>query len=302
MSHNTSWWRSETFWDVSLTVIIGLFLRFVVLGFPIQVVLVEFVLDGLIVIAVVGVVIGRKLLAFRGLIQSLLLIHEHKDVRHPIIRFLEKTVKDIEITLAAAFSKDGVAVTLSNVDFVARQCFHFGNGVYHGTDSNVPSEFKKQYPEYLRYHEHNTAKAQKPGFRVVIVTQQAMLHDYNSNKHDCITFLQWHASHTIFLLQIDPDRALELSKDAGISVTDIGIWDSNLAVLFGPIQAAEKKIIVRDNTSEEFAKCQDYFLLLLREANKIDWRLETTLSFRARNQAEREEDIASVKSQWKLQS
>jgi hypothetical protein len=264
----------------------------------------EIFLDLVIFLGTSALTLGRKLWAIRGLIGTLLRIHDQTDrgarrIWGAVLRIqIEGNLHD---TFVKASSSTGAEFSMADVDLISQLCFRSGNGVYNGTDSNPPSVFASKYSQYLAYQEENLKKKDQPGIRVLLVSEDDLNADLHNpdNRDDFHAFIEWHDNNHIDLLQVGPQKADELRKRYSLPSTDIGIWDDDLAVIFQDVAASQKlNLYICPQLSPRFNQCQNYFLSLLDNSNSlrlISGRVVTkALSGNERNQYK-----DKVRKQWR---
>ncbi len=262
----------------------------------------ELLVDLLILIGSISLTFGRKLFAIRNLIGTLLAIYDHTDrgTRRLWIQLLRRQIAgNLQDTFLAASSTSGAILSTLDVDLISQLCFRSGYGVYNGTDSNPPSEFNKKYPQYLAYHEQNIRKKDRPGIRVLVVSEEKLEEDFQRDRIDFDVFRTWHDDNSIELLQVDPETARKLANSRGLPSTDIGIWDKDLVAIFCQIDSTSDKLnlFICPQGSERFIQCQDYFLALLDNSNSIQV-FQNRIVVQARSFNDRQQDKKKVREQW----
>jgi len=289
------------FLEIAKVAGIGLILRVLIgalFGVPYESLSKDAALDATIVIVSSALVTAERLTRLWSVIRTLLAFFEktNRSFRKPAIEFLRKGVATLAEMIPSVFSFDGVKLSTLEVGFISQLCFRFGRGVYHGTDSNVPSVFKKKYPLYLSYHEENAKKRAQPGIRILLVSESSLMQDFKSHRNDFETFYGWHGQNAIALLQVDPHTARGVAEAFEIPSTDIGIWDSTYAGIFKE-EDDRIRLIMRSNGSESFDKCQKYFLELLTHTKEVRI-INAKLELRDRELRYKEDDQNTVKAQW----
>jgi len=288
--------------DLFFTFLLALGIRFTLLWpvIPYTSVLHEVFLELLVIIGLYPYRILYKLWPFRRVIKALLNIYRHtdKNTRGPLVDlFLQKHIETFHRVVLAAFGSNGVDLEAVDVDLLSQLCFELGNGIYYGTDSHTPSEFKKRYPQYLTYQEKNLQKQRRPGIRILTVSDQALRLDFNAERDDFVAFYERHRDNSIQLLQVEPEAAKKSAKQFMLASTDIGIWDSSYAVIFDVQKVKTTKIFIRTRNFGDFKNCRDYFLELLGKAREVAIR-NARLELLSRSNSAVETDKNSVRTQW----
>jgi len=298
-------WSSEIFREILNTLLIAAVIRallLVVLKLSYEETAKELLVDLLILLGSMSLTFGRKLFALRSLIGTLIAIYDHTDrsTRRLWMALLRRQIAgNLQDTFLAASSKEGAILNSLDVDLISQLCFRSGYGVYNGTDSNPPSEFNKKYPQYLAYHEQNIKKKDRPGIRVLVVSEDELQRDFQLNRVDFEVFRTWHDYNSIELLQVDPETARKLATSRGLPSTDIGIWDKDLVAIFCAIdsQPGKLQLMICPHGSERFMQCQDYFMALLDNSNSIQV-FQNRIIVQARSFNDRQQDKYKVRDQW----
>ena len=126
-------------------------------------------------------------------------------------------------------------------NFWTEDCFDLGHGRYDGTDSHLPSEFVKLYPNYLTAH-GNMLKAfpppaDKPNHRILIGPHTDFRDDFIDRYNQGYkAFLDGHSKNVKLLHLERSDAERLLAYVAGDSdplpTLDFGIWYDQYALLF----------------------------------------------------------------------
>ena len=159
--------------------------------------------------------------------------------------------------------------------------------------------FNKKYPQYLAYHEENIKKKNKPGIRVLVVSEDSLQEDSQTHRTDFDIFRTWHDDNSIELLQVDPQIARELATSRGLRSTDIAIWDRDLVAIFCQVDSQPEKLnlFICPQGSDRFVQCQDYFLALLDNSNSIQV-FQNRIVVQPRSFNDRQQDKKKVREQW----
>lgn len=285
--------------DLIPFLIIGFLLRWAT-GVPFLHLPGEAIIDIAIAVTSSLIILSWRLFHLWAIIRRLLAFFEHTEsrFRKPAIEFLRNGVNALSEKIPSLFGKDGLELSVLETDLISQLCFQFGQGVYNGTDSNVPSVFKSKYPQYLSYQEENLKKKSAEGIRILLVTESDLQTDFSCNKQEFKSFLKWHNDNCIDLLQVDPTNAIRLAKKHYIptSATDIGIWDADYAGIFKS-HSRTIRLMIRPATSTEFENCKRYFIDLLSGTKDITI-VSDTLKLGERSEKQKELDIERVNKQW----
>jgi hypothetical protein len=285
--------------DLILTLFIGFLFRLIT-GVPIKHIPEEAFLDFTIFVTSATVVLSFRLSHLWGIIKKLLSFLEQTETkfRKPAIEFLRKGIYVLSERIPSIFSLGGFDLSILEVDLISQLCFQFGNGIYNGTDSNTPSEFKRKYTQFLSYQEENLKKKSKPGIRILLVSEKSLQDDFRIFSDEFKSFRDWHSDNSIELLQVDPAKATELAKQHHTpeNATDIGIWDSHYVAVFKP-NTDTIRLIMRTNGSDDFRNCKNYFIELINHTKDITIH-SGNLYLQDRSSSQKQEDIKKVTSQW----
>lgn len=179
--------------------------------------------------------------------------------------------------LLDAQSEGGATLNVDDVTEITHVCFEVGRGKYDGSDSHVPSEYYRLYPEYLKAHEIGLHSGYyKPGTRVLVIERNELMKDVMNNYEPVVNFISWHLRHDIDIKRIDPDEAKDLSSKYEFpeTITDVGIWQDKYVLLFNPLENGKIKLYMRFTGDKEYNETLKYFDKLVKKSQKIDmWEL-----------------------------
>jgi SAM-dependent methyltransferase len=138
-------------------------------------------------------------------------------------------------------SDAGAPLDIEDVEFWTEDCFGLGHGRYDGTDSHLPSEFVKLYPNYLEAHgkmlRDFPPPVDKPNHRILIGPHTDFRDDF-INRYDqgYKAFLDGHGDKVKLLHLERSDAKRLLAYVAGdeepLPTLDFGIWYGQYALLF----------------------------------------------------------------------
>jgi len=184
--------------------------------------------------------------------------------------FWERALNGFHTTVSNTFGTKGEALSSTDLEGLCRLCFENGKGVYHGTDSHLPSRFVDRYPYYLAYQEKNVQKQSQPGIRILIVSQKALERDFRENARKFRHFEEWHLGQNVDLLQVDPAHARRISSSFDLLSTDIGIWDRDYVMSFSPFdESTDTRVAIYLSESEAFERSLAYFLSLIELSSRF---------------------------------
>lgn len=160
-----------------------------------------------------------------------------------ILKYVNSNLKRLDDIVSGINQKGGRDLDSEAVRAITELCFTSAPTAYDGTDSNVPSSFKKLYPTYLSFHAQSLKQngtVDEKGTRILTVDKSDLRVDSQANPDDYYEFLQWHQANGVKLLQADPGIAKEFARRHGLNTTDVGIWHGHYALLFTPSESSEK--------------------------------------------------------------
>ena len=162
------------------------------------------------------------------------------EARGTILAFVDRRLERLDHEIASILS-DGAALDIEDVEFWTEDCFALGHGRYDGTDSHLPSEFVKLYPNYLDAHqkmlEGSPPPADRPNHRILIGPHTDFRDDFIDRYNQGYkTFLDGHGNH-VRLLHIERADAEKLlayvaGEETPLPTLDFGIWYGQYALLF----------------------------------------------------------------------
>jgi hypothetical protein len=219
-------------------------------------------------------VLGR----LRTEIAILLTQHERTDprVRLPLALFQQRRFKAMRDERVQMTSNAGAELSLMDLERLVAACFRArGAEPYVGTDSNVPSLFRKLYPTYLQEQ-----FAKLPGgrvrmdVRILLVSEVELRSDYHADEQGFRDFYAEHyAKNNALLLQVDRDDAQRAAEECRLPSADLGIFGRSVVVFFMPIvrrgSASTYRIWVKPLGSELEKALQSYLRLLNQRAKEI---------------------------------
>jgi len=190
----------------------------------------------------------------------------------------EKTIREFLnehltalLSLVADLRGDGARMDIYQVATWVRMCFRTASGRYVGTDSNVPSDYKQLYGDYLRAHEEYLKRTRHTdSVRVLIADLVSLREDKLLNSEDFDWFYTWHRNNQVDLRRLDPQRAKKIATDCSLETTDIGFWEGEFALFFRP-SVAEQYVVLKMAFPGEPAhdRCKEFANRLLEEATAI---------------------------------
>jgi len=213
--------------------------------------------------------------------------------RNTLMPFISNSLEELDASIKALLSEGGTTMSHRDLDRLTGLCFEYGQGVYHGSDSHVPSEFLERYPLYLNRHLKNISKRNNPGYRILVVRCQDLKVDLSANLEQVEYFYNLHIDNGIRLLQIDPSQATAISSRLFLDVTDMGIWDWKLVLLFKSSNGGRISVsaVTRDDVA--FERCVSFYKLLLNEANGVQM-VRSSIKCHPRSLAVKDADFANL--------
>jgi SAM-dependent methyltransferase len=234
--------RAESFATLAFTVLLGSFLRAIDVKVPggsgdFILAVVALVISYLFVSQVTNLMVGtlvRKVHSIGAAAQG--------DARATILSFVDRHLARLDSEITDILSESGAALDVEDVKFWTEQCFAFGHGRYDGTDSHLPSEFVRLYPNYLAAHgtmlKSFPQPEEKPNYRILIGPHGAFRDDfidrYDEGYRD---FLEWHDHRNVKLLHLEQEQADKLRQGVSdpahpLPTADLAVWYGQYALLF----------------------------------------------------------------------
>ncbi|HWH09474.1 MAG TPA: hypothetical protein VNX21_09765, partial [Candidatus Thermoplasmatota archaeon] len=124
-----------------------------------------------------------------------------------IVPFVQAHLERLHAVSLQMLKPKGTVLSLEEVNTLTELVFDHSQGVYDGTDSNVPSKYTRLYPEYLRQHADSLGGPKERGTRILIVESGALREDAAATPDAYREFVQWHKDHGVRLLHAEPTRA-----------------------------------------------------------------------------------------------
>ncbi len=164
------------------------------------------------------------------------------EARGTILAFVDRRLGRLDSEIAAILSDVGAALDVEDVEFWTEECFALGRGRYDGTDSHLPSQFVKLYPNYLDAHDKMLKEyappPNDPNHRILIGPATTFRDDFIDRYNEGYkSFLDGH-NENVRLLHIergDADRLLSYvveNSETRLPTLDFGIWYGQYALLF----------------------------------------------------------------------
>jgi SAM-dependent methyltransferase len=233
--------RAEGIATIIFTVIIGAFLKALnvtVPGLAADLVLaaVAFIVAYLVVAQITNLLVGtlvRQVYSIGAVALG--------DARSTIFAFVDRRIGRLGEEIVEILSDAGAPLDIEDVEFWTEDCFGLGHGRYDGTDSHLPSEFVKLYPNYLEAHGkmlHDfPPPADKPNHRILIGPHTDFRDDF-IDRYDqgYKAFLDGHDDKVklLHLERGDAERLLAYvaGDEEPLPTLDFGIWYGQYALLF----------------------------------------------------------------------
>lgn len=161
----------------------------------------------------------------------------HRRLRKPFGMFSRIYLTRLDVFRRGLTSPSGYELASEDLEKFVAACFKANGGNrYIGTDSNVPSQFRRIYPNYLDEHfKPPMPRARSRDVRILIVSQSDLEGDYAANKSEFVMFYKGHGRNSAaLLLQVERSVAEVAQKIQRFPSTDIGIFGSDFVVFFKP--------------------------------------------------------------------
>lgn len=234
--------------------------------------------------------LGRILLKIDGLAKP--------PGREEIVNFVKENLGKLERDLAGVLSTGGTPMDKAALERFTTICFWEGKGIYNGVESHLPSEFYTLYSKYLSAHEVNLTKnPNKESSRILLASRTDLREDYLRNRNRYEEFFHWHEEHKVALLHIHPRVAQKLINELNIPTTDLGIWEDQYVLLFGPKSNGEVVLSMVPKGVSMFDRCMNYFYRL--KSCVID-KVTDPPELVDRNLADRWEEYVNVDDRHKV--
>jgi glycine/sarcosine N-methyltransferase len=164
------------------------------------------------------------------------------DARATILAFVDRHLARLDIEITDILSEAGAALDVEDVQFWTEQCFAFGRGRYDGTDSHLPSDFVRLYPNYLAAHgamlDDFPQSDDKQNCRILVGPHGAFRDDFIDRYEEGYEeFLEWHDGKKVRLLHLEREQADRLREHVSddkhpLPTADIAVWYAQYALLF----------------------------------------------------------------------
>jgi hypothetical protein len=169
-------------------------------------------------------------------IQILLSVHRipSESMRGAVSLFVHSRLEKLRDIVKELTDKDGLYFEPNELKTLVSSCFQANkNDFYIGTDSNVPSEFKKKYPTYLQEH-FGSHSSRKPGqdVRFMFASEDELKADFAAHEFLVRDFVNAHVVHSVALLQVDQSVADEAASWHGFPAPDIGLFGVGFVAFF----------------------------------------------------------------------
>jgi len=191
--------------------------------------------------------------------------------REVIIRFLRGDLDQLYHSLKGVLDPPGTDMGKSDLDYFTTSCFREGRGVYCGVESVLPSRYYDVYPDYLDEHKRNREKRpDSNSFRILLATRAHLRRDWLRSKDRFEEFYRWHKDNDVQLLHVAPGAARKKAEELDLRTTDIGLWESQYALLFTPLPSGDVKLSMATQGSGIFDSCSRYLEELKSSATAVE--------------------------------
>ena len=209
--------------------------------------------------------------------EVLLLLEQHgetnESLRKPLALFFRNQLLKLGALRRQLTGSEGHEFDLEEMEKFVAACFKAnGSRKYVGTDSNVPSLFRKLYPNYLDEHFN---KASSPGqdIRILFACESELRADYAGNKSEFELFMQRHERHFVLLLQVEKAVAKKAAEEQRFPATDIGIFGTDFVVFYKPRAdhgaSSGCKVLMEPLDEERKKQLREYLRRLNTSAKEI---------------------------------
>lgn len=218
---------------------------------------------------------GLDLFAIRNEIVALYKLHAttNADLRKALGAFQTHSIEAEIGKRQELVSPSGTVLDRDELERLVSSCFSVIKGTYHGSDSNVPSEFNKLYRGYV---ETQIGRRQSSlplrDVRFLFATSEQLQQDYSAHPVQFTTFDDWHSANSIRLLVVQPEDAAEYADTHGMFSTDIGVFEWEFIVHFRPIlsgQAPRYRVQMQPLNEAQKAPVRQYLTMLNRVAYEL---------------------------------
>lgn len=171
-------------------------------------------------------------------IQILLSVHRipGESMRGAVSLYVRSRIEQVQEVIRELTHKDGVHFESNELKGFVNCCFHANkNSFYIGTDSNVPSVFKKNYPTYLQEHFASyVGRGPRQDVRFIFASEHELREDFAAHEFLFRDFVNAHVNHSVALLQVEQSVADEAAALNGFPSTDIGLFGVGFVAFFRP--------------------------------------------------------------------
>lgn len=191
--------------------------------------------------------------------------------REVIIRFLRGDLDQLYQSLKGVLDPQGTDMGKSDLDYFTTSCFREGRGVYCGVESVLPSRYYDVYPDYLEEHKRNREKRpDSRSYRILLATRAHLRRDWLRDKRRFEEFCRWHRDNNVQLLHVAPRAAKKEAEELDLRTTDIGLWESQYALLFTPLDGGDVRLSMATQGSGMFESCCKYLEELRASATAVE--------------------------------
>lgn len=192
-------------------------------------------------------------------------------------------------------SETGMAVEDDEeLNMIVKACFRVPFSLYIAVDSHCPSEYYKQYPQFL----DDQKVGMRPGtmsWRILAVERNDLIKDYSENTTLFYNFVRWHTDNGILLGQISPAKAKGFANVQGLKTADLGLWSNQCSLLFSPPKNSTEPLRLRYLAPDDrdYNGCKFYFRNVASEDSAISLS-GGSVSFRQREANERRDALQAI--------
>jgi hypothetical protein len=152
-----------------------------------------------------------------------------RECRRPVVLYLSSSIDD----LTKLSMSDGLVIPWPGLKRLVESCFGAArSGTYIGADSNLPSEFWVQYPDFQRIQSRRGSGSSD--VRYLYTTMDAFEKDRANNLALFDMFMGFHGPEKAQLFLADPENARRLSEQLSLLSPDFGVFDGKFVLYCRP--------------------------------------------------------------------
>jgi putative spermidine/putrescine transport system permease protein len=155
---------------------------------------------------------------------------ERRELRNVPRDFAFRSIKEDVKRAEELRTAHWIEVDRDHLRVLTDACFAQCEGFYIGTDRNVPSEFIKLYPDYLRTQLERRIATRD--VRMLFCTEDDLKNDVTMHSLEVVPYIRAHAAANVLLLVIPLSIAMPLAVKAGLPSAEFGLFAGEYVLFF----------------------------------------------------------------------